>query len=256
MLKIQLVGLYTLVRKELTRILRIWPQTLVPPMITMSLYFLIFGNFIGSKIGTIQGVSYIKFIVPGLIMMAVITSAYANVASSVFGSKFQNNIEELLISPLSNSIILWGFLCGGICRSLIVGTLVTGVSLFFAPLQLHSLFIIIITMLLTSIFFSMAGFINALFANSFDDISIIPTFVLTPLTYLGGVFYSIKLLPDFWQTISLANPVLYIVNIFRYGFLGITDIPILLALITLVFFIFLMWGICLYLLKIGYGLKT
>ncbi len=253
---VQRVGFITLLRKEIIRICRIWPQTLLPPAITMSLYFLIFGNFIGKKIGTIQSVSYIEFIVPGLIMMAIITSAYANVSASLFSAKFQNNIEELIISPLSTLTILIGFLSGGIFRSMIVGLIVSMVSLFFAPLDINNLFIIMLTTMLTSLFFSLAGFFNALFAKSFDDISIIPTFVLTPLTYLGGVFYSITLLPPFWQKISLINPILYIVNCFRFGFIGITDIPIASSLSILCLFNILLFIINFRLLKRGYGIKS
>ena len=191
--------------KEITRFARIWVQTLVPPAITMTLYFVIFGNLIGSRIGSMHGVSYMAFIVPGLIMMSVITNSYANVASSFFSAKFQRNIEELLVAPVPNYVIILGFVAGGVARGLCVGAIVTAVSLFFVPLQVHDPLAVGVTLLLTAILFSLGGLINAVFAKSFDDVSIIPTFVLTPLTYLGGVFYSISLLPPFWQTVSLVE---------------------------------------------------
>lgn len=250
-----LVGLNTLVKKEIRRFMRIWTQTLLPPVITMSLYFLIFGAFIGSQIGDIDGVSYLAFILPGLAMMAVITNSFSNVASSFFGAKFQNSIEELLVSPMPNLQILLGYVIGGMARGLLVGVIVTIIGMFFTSIQLHNIPLIFIFILLTSLVFSLAGFTNGLFAKKFDDISIIPTFVLAPLTYLGGVFYSIKVLPEFWQTISLLNPVLYMVNGFRYGFLGVSDIPVHIGLIILTTFTVAFFLLDLYLLKKGYGLK-
>lgn len=202
MMSLYWVALKTIWRKEITRFMRIWIQTLIPPVITMSLYFIIFGNLIGNRIGEMGGVGYMQFIVPGLIMMSVITNSYANVSSSFFGAKFQKSIEELLVAPVPTHVIIAGFVGGGVARGVLVGILVTLVSLFFVPLQIHSWFMIIATLLMTSILFSLAGLLNALFAKSFDDISIIPTFVLTPLTYLGGVFYSLTLLPAFWQAVS------------------------------------------------------
>jgi len=255
MIKTQWVGMTTLVRKETIRIFRIWSQTLLPSVITSTLYFLIFGNFIGSRIGKIEGVSYIEFIVPGLIMMAVITTSYSNVVSSVFSTKFQRSIEELLVSPLSYSTIILGFVFGGMVRGLCVGILVTLVSMVFSPIQLLHLPIIVSSIFLSSILFGLGGFINALFARRFDDISIIPTFILTPLIYLGGVFYSIKLLPDFWQQLSYFNPVLYLINIFRYGFLGLTDISIAKAFIGMIVLIIVFWIVCIRLLKSGFGIR-
>src|SRR5690606_7152796 len=212
--------------KEVRRFTRIWPQTLLPPAITMTLYFLIFGNLIGSRIGEMDGYRYMEFIVPGLIMMAVITNSYSNVVSSFFSTKFQHSIEELLVSPIPNWAILAGYITGGVARGLAVGLIVTGMALVFTDLAIQHIGITVSMVVLTAILFSLGGFLNALFARSFDDISIVPTFILTPLTYLGGVFYSITLLPPIWQNLSLANPILYMVNAFRYGILGVSDIPV------------------------------
>ena len=225
------VALTTIWIKECTRFLRIWVQTLVPPAITMSLYFVIFGSLIGNRIGEMGGFTYMKFIVPGLIMMSVITNSYANVSSSFFSAKFQRNIEELLVSPVPTSVIILGYVGGGVARAILIGIIVTLVSLFFVDVQIHHLGIIAITLLLTSTLFATAGLINAVFAKTFDDISVVPTFVLTPLTYLGGVFYSLTLLPEFWQWVSKANPVVYMVNGFRYGFLGVSDVDITLFIL-------------------------
>lgn len=241
--------------KEVTRFLRIWPQTLLPPAITMTLYFVIFGNLIGRQINPIGNFSYIEYIVPGLIMMSVITNSYANVVSSFFSAKFQKHIEELLVAPVPNWVILVGYVGGGVARGLLVGLIVTLVSLFFVPLHLNNIGVIVLVVLLTSLVFALCGFINAIFARKFDDISIIPTFVLTPLTYLGGVFYSIKMLPEFWQNVSLANPILYMVNAFRYGFLGVTDINVWIGTIALLIFAVVLAGVCLMLLNKGTGLK-
>lgn len=255
MRQIQKIGFYTLVRKEIVRVFRIWPQTLLPSVMTTTLYFLVFGSFIGNRIGEFDGIPYIRFIVPGLIMMGMITNAYTNVVSSVFSAKFQNNIEELLVSPLSNSNILLGYVSGGVLRSLIVGILVTIVSLLFSPMQILYPGLVILTMILTSLFFALAGFINAVYARKFDDIAIVPTFILSPLTYLGGVFYSIEVLPEFWQRISLANPVLYLVNIFRFGFLGQSDVSILGSVLGLMIAVAVLWGIALRLLNRGVGIR-
>ncbi len=217
----------TIVRKEIKRYLRIWPQTLLPSAITMSLYFVIFGSLIGSRIGEMGGFSYMEFVVPGLIMMAIVTNSYSNVVSSFFGSKFNHSVEELLVSPTPNYVILLGYVVGGVTRGLFVAIVVTLVSLFFTRLHIHNFFIVIMIVLMTSTLFALAGFINAVFANSFDDISIIPTFVLTPLIYLGGVFYSMDLLPDFWAGVSKLNPLVYVVNAFRYGVLGVSDVNLL-----------------------------
>lgn len=216
----QWVALSTLVRKEIRRFTRIWVQTLLPPVITMSLYFVIFGKLIGSRVGTMDGISYMQFVVPGLIMMAVLTNSYSNVVSSFFSAKFQRSIEELLVSPTPNAIILLGFCAGGMARGLCVGALVTAVALFFTDIEVYSWPITISIIVLTSMLFSLAGLLNAVFANTFDDISIVPTFVLTPLTYLGGVFYSVSLLPDVWRYVSQLNPILHLVEAFRYGMLG------------------------------------
>ncbi|SET45702.1 ABC transporter permease [Thorsellia anophelis] len=242
--------------KEITRFMRIWVQTLVPPVITMTLYFIIFGNLIGSRVGEMHGFNYMQFIVPGLIMMSVITNAYSNVASSFYGTKFQRNIEELLVAPVPTHIIIAGYVGGGVARAIITGTLVTLISLFFVPLHIHSWWMIIITLLLTAIVFSLAGLLNAVFARTFDDISLIPTFVLTPLTYLGGVFYSITLLPDFWQWVSKINPIVYMVSGFRYGFLGINDVPFLLSVGILVIFVIVLYVINWRLIESGKGLRS
>ncbi|MCG2634960.1 MAG: ABC transporter permease [Gammaproteobacteria bacterium] len=250
------VAFHTLVHKEIMRIMRIWVQTLVPPAITMTLYFVIFGNLIGSRIGQMGGHSYMEYIVPGLIMLSVITNAYANVVTSFFGAKFGKHIEELLISPVPNWVILWGYVLGGMARSLAIGVIVTIISLFFTRLQVQHWGITISVLILTSILFSLAGFVNAVFAQKFDDISIVPTFVLTPLTYLGGIFYSVQLLPEFWQKVSMLNPILHMVNAFRYGILGVSDIPIATAYSIICIFIVLFYCICLRLLQRGVGLRT
>jgi ABC-2 type transport system permease protein len=226
----QWVAFCTIVRKEVTRFVRIWVQTLIPPVITMGLYFVIFGHLIGGRIGQMGSFDYMTFVVPGLVMMSVINNAYSNVVSSFFSAKFNRSIEELMVSPTPSYIILIGYVFGGMLRGLAVGAIVTLVSLFFASFQLEHVGITILVVILASLLFSLAGLINAIFANSFDDISIVPTFVLTPLTYFGGVFYSIDLLPDFWQTVSQFNPILYLVNAFRYGFLGVSDVNISVAL--------------------------
>ncbi len=249
------VAIRTLIRKETTRILRIWVQTIVPPAITMTLYFIIFGNLIGRRIGTMDGFDYMQYIAPGLIMMSVITNSYGNVVSSFFGAKFARHIEEMLVSPMSNSAIIVGHVAGGVIRGLLVGGLVTVVALFFTQLEVAHPFITISMVILTSIVFSLMGFINAIYAKKFDDISLIPTFVLTPLTYLGGVFYSISLLPEFWQSVSKANPILYMVNAFRYGILGASDISITLAYAIVLFFVTLLFATCLYLLNRGIGIR-
>ena len=222
------IAFYTILRREIRRFARIWPQTLLPPAITMSLYFAIFGHFIGGRIGKMGGFTYMQYIVPGLIMMSVITNSYSNVSSSFFSAKFQHSIQELLVSPTPNWVILVGYVLGGVARGLCVGVIVTILSLFFTHLALQHLLLTITVVLLTAIMFSLGGFVNAIYAKNFDDVSIVPTFVLTPLTYLGGVFYSIDLLPDFWQKLSLLNPVLYMVNAFRYGILDVSDMETLL----------------------------
>ena len=250
------VAFSTIVRREIRRFMRIWPQTLVPPVITIVLYFVIFGKLIGSRIGEMSALPYIQFVAPGLIMMSVITNSYSNVVSSFFGSKFQSNIEELLVSPTPNWIILVGYVVGGMARGLGVGLIVTLLSLYFADFTLHSLSVTLAIVLMTSLMFSLAGLINAIFANSFDDISIIPTFVLTPLIYLGGVFYSIDLLGEFWKSVSLFNPILYMVNAFRYGMVGITDIDIAWSFAMVSLFSLALFIVALLLLEKGSRLRS
>ena len=230
------MGFWTIVRKESRRVVRIWIQTIVPPAITMTLYFIIFGSLVGSRIGTMDGVPYMTFIAPGLIMMAVITNSFANVVSSFFSSKLMLHLEEMLVAPLAHTTIVLGFVVGGVVRGLLVAALVVVVALFFTDLDVAHPFITLTTILLTAVVFSVAGLFNAIFAKTFDDISIIPTFVLTPLTYFGGVFFSITLLPPFWQKVALANPILYMVNAFRYGMLGSSDIPIGVAYMIMIAF--------------------
>ncbi len=249
------VGMKTIVRKEIVRVLRIWVQTIVPPAITMTLYFIIFGNLIGSRIGAMDGFDYMQYIAPGLIMMAIITNSYGNVVSSFFGAKFGRHVEEMLVSPLSNATIILGHVAGGVIRGLLVGSLVTVIALGFTSLQVEHPFVTFSMVLLSSTVFALAGFINAMFARKFDDISIIPTFVLTPLTYLGGVFYSISLLPEFWQKVSLANPILYMVNAFRYGILGASDISIAHAYAIVLLFVALLFSACMFLMNRGVGIR-
>ncbi len=250
------IALNTLVRKEVRRFTRLWVQTLVPPVITISLYFVIFGNLIGRRIGEMSGYSYMDFIVPGLILMAVINNAYANVVSSFFSQKFQRNIEELLVSPVPNYIILFGFVVGGSTRGLMVGLIASVVAMFFSGFYMHNLFVTVFVVLLSSVVFALGGLINAIYANKFDDITIIPTFVLTPLIYLGGVFYSIDLLPDFWQAVSHINPIFYMVDAFRYGILGISDVNIYYALLILLAFVVVLFTYALFLLQRGTGLRS
>jgi len=250
------VAFQTIYTKEVLRFMRIWLQTIVPPGVTTALYFIIFGNLIGERIGEMDGYNYIEFIVPGLILMSVITSSYSNVVSSFYFSKFGHHIEELLVSPVPNWVILTGYICGGVTRGVVVGIVVTLVSLLFADISIHSYLLTLAVFVLTSVLFSLAGFINAVYANSFDDISIVPTFVLTPLTYLGGVFYSIQLLPEFWQKLSQANPVLYMVNAFRYGILGVSDIDLGVAFAIILLFIAVLALFSLSLLQRGVGIKS
>ena len=252
---LNLVALKTIVRKEFFRVVRIWVQTIVPPAITMTLYFIIFGNLIGRRIGTMDGYDYMQFIAPGLIMMSVITNSYGNVVSSFFGAKFGRHVEEMLVSPMSNATIIMGHVAGGVVRGLMVGSLVTIIALGFTKLTIAHPFITISIVVLASTVFALLGFMNAVFANKFDDISIIPTFVLTPLTYLGGVFYSISLLPEFWQKVSLGNPILYMVNAFRYGILGTSDISIVYAYMIVFFFVIALFSLNLFLLNRGVGIR-
>ncbi|MEP0354258.1 MAG: ABC transporter permease [Paraglaciecola sp.] len=253
---LSMVALRTIWIKECTRFLRIWIQTLLPPAITMSLYFVIFGNLIGSRIGDMGGFSYMEFIVPGLIMMSVITNAYANVSSSFYSAKYQRNVEELLVAPVSNWIIIAGYVGGGVARGMLVGVIVTLVSLIFVDIHVHSLTLILVTLFLTAVLFSTAGLINGIYANTFDDVSIVPTFVLTPLTYLGGVFYSLSLLPEFWQWVSKINPIVYMVNGFRYGFLGVSDMSQYISLGILVIFNIALLAFAYSLIKRGVGIRS
>lgn len=250
------IAFQTIVTKEILRFFRVWTQTMLPSAITMILYFVIFGRLMGARIGTLQGFTYVQYIAPGLIMMAVITNAYSNVTSSFFLAKFQRSIEELLVSPTPNYLILAGFVTGAVIRGLMVGLVVTFISIFFAKFTVHHIGLTALVVFLSALLFSLAGFINAIFAKKFDDIAIIPTFVLTPLTYLGGVFYSIHMLPPFWHYISLFNPILYMVDTFRYGFLGVSDVNIVFSLVIIVSLIFILLGYALYLLNKGTGIRT
>ena len=249
------IAFETIVIKEIRRFSRIWIQTLIPPAITIALYFVIFGNLVGRRVGEMGGFQYMEFIVPGLIMMSVIQNSYSNVVSSFFSQRFQRSIEELLVSPVPNYVILTGFVVGGMARGLAVGAIVTTLSLFFADIQIVHPFITVTVILLTSVVFSLAGFINAVYANSFDDISIVPTFVLTPLIYLGGVFYSTQMLPPFWQLVSALNPIFYMVNTFRYGFLGSADVDATWAFLILGAVAVSLYGGCIWLLRHGTGIR-
>jgi ABC-2 type transport system permease protein len=254
-LSAELVTLRTLVHKEISRVTHIWVQTIVPPIITMSLYFLIFGNLIGRRIGQMDGFDYMAYIAPGLIMMSVIQNAYGNVVSSFFGAKFQKHLEEMLVAPMPTWSIVLGHVAGGVFRGLMVGAVVTVIALFFTKIQIVNIWITLSMVILTAIVFALAGMINAIFARKFDDISIIPSFVLAPLTYLGGVFYSISLLPEFAQKLSLLNPILYMVNAFRYGMLGVSDIDITRAYVIVGIFIVVLFSICTVLINKGIGIR-
>ena len=251
-----LTALYTIARREVNRILRIWGQTLVPPAITMTLYFLIFGQLVGSRIGEMGGHRYMDFIVPGLVMMSVIQNAYANVVSSFFGSKFGRYVEELLVSPTPNWIILAGYVSGGVLRGCMVGGIVLIVSLLFTDLSIAHPLVMLLSVILAAVLFSLAGFVNAVYAKKFDDISIIPTFILTPLTYLGGVFYSVSLLPPFWEKVSQLNPILYMVNAFRYGLLGVSDVPLTTAFAVMIGATVALGAFSMHLLVKGKGLRA
>ena len=251
-----LTALYTIARREITRILRIWGQTLVPPAITMTLYFLIFGSLIGSRIGSMGGFDYMDFIVPGLVMMSIIQNAYGNISSSFFGAKFGRHIEELLVSPLPNWVILLGYVSGAVLRGVVVGVIVLLIAMCFTHVRVPHPLVMLSTVLLAATVFSLAGFVNAIYAKKFDDIAIVPTFILTPLTYLGGVFYSVSLLPEFWQKVSYLNPVLHMVNAFRYGLLGASDVPLWIAYAVMLGFTAALSLLALRLLEKGVGLRS
>ncbi|WP_066093200.1 ABC transporter permease [Xanthomonas massiliensis] len=250
------IAFVTIVRREVQRILRIWGQTLVPPAITMTLYFLIFGNLIGSRVGTMDGFSYMQFIVPGLVMMSVIQNSYGNISSSFFGAKFGRHVEELLVSPAPNAVILWGYVAGAVMRGLMVGVIVLVIAMFFTPVRMPHPLVTVTTVLLGATIFSLAGFVNAVYARKFDDVAIVPTFILTPLTYLGGVFYSVKLLPGWAQALTHANPIFYMVNAFRYGLLGQSDVPLWVAYALMIGFVVVLSLFAVWLLRRGIGLRS
>lgn len=249
-------ALYTIARREVMRILRIWGQTLVPPAITMTLYFLIFGGLIGSRVGTMDGIKYMDFIVPGLVMMSVIQNSYGNISSSFFGAKFGRHVEELLVSPMPSWVILGGYVAGAVLRGLMVGVIVLCIAMFFTHVRLPHPLVTFTTVLLGATIFSLAGFVNAVYAKKFDDIAIVPTFILTPLTYLGGVFYSVKLLPAWAEAATHLNPIFYMVNAFRYGLLGVSDVPLWLAYALMLGFVVVLGSAGLWLLKRGVGLRS
>ena len=252
-----LIAMNTVARREVIRILRIWTQTLIPPVITMALYFVIFGKLIDSRIGSIEGgFSYMQYIVPGLVMMSVINNSYMNISSSFYGAKFQHSVEEMLVAPMANWAILYGYVIGALARSLMVGVLVLVVALFFTSLHVAHPFIALVAVILGAVIFALAGFINAIFASKFDDIALVPTFIITPLTYLGGVFYSINMLGEPWRALSHANPILYMVNAFRYGILGISDVSVGGAFAVMLLFIVALTIAALRLLRRGVGLRS
>ncbi|MER2491456.1 ABC transporter permease [Catenovulum sediminis] len=250
------VALKSILYKECNRFLRIWVQTLVPPAITMTLYFVVFGSLIGSRVGEVNGFSYVEFMMPGLIMLAVINNAYSNVSSSFFSAKFQRNVEELLVAPVPTYVIVAGYVGGGVIRATIVGFIVSLVALFFVDIQIHNFGVILSTLLLTAVLFALGGLINAVYAKTFDDISIIPTFILSPLTYLGGVFFSVSMLPDFWQGVSQLNPIIYMVNAFRFGFLGASDVSLTLAFSVLIGFTLVLFFTAVTLINKGIGIRS
>ena len=250
------VAFRTIVRREVTRILRIWAQTLVPPAITMTLYFLIFGGLIGSRVGEMDGIRYMDFIVPGLVMMSVIQNSYGNISSSFFGAKFGRHVEELLVSPMPNAVILGGYVAGAVLRGLMVGVIVLAIAMLFTRVSIPHPLVTLTTVILGATIFSLAGFVNAVYAKKFDDIAIVPTFILTPLTYLGGVFYSVKLLPGWAETLTHLNPIFYMVNAFRYGLLGVSDVPLWVAYALMLGFVVALSALGLWLLKRGIGLRS
>ncbi len=252
-----LVALYTITRREIMRVVRIWSQTLIPPVITMTLYFVIFGKLVGSRIGTIEhGFTYIQYLAPGLVMMSIINNSYANISSSFFGAKFQRSVEEMLVSPMPNWVILLGYVAGSVARGLVVGALVLGVALFFTSLHVTHPLVMLASVILGATIFALAGFVNAIYAKKFDDIALVPTFVLTPLTYLGGVFYSVNMLKEPWQAISRANPILYMVNTFRFGVIGVSDVDVVTGFVVMIGFVTGLSVLALTLLKRGVGLRS
>ena len=250
------IALGTIARREVSRILRIWSQTLVPPAITMTLYFLIFGGLIGSRVGDMGGFSYMQFIVPGLVMMSVIQNSYGNISSSFFGAKFGRHVEELLVSPMPNWVILWGYVAGAVLRGLLVGVMVLGIAMLFTTVRIPHPLVTLSSVILGATIFSLAGFVNAVYAKKFDDVAIVPTFILTPLTYLGGVFYSVTLLPGWAQALTKANPIFYMVNAFRYGLLGVSDVPLWVAYALMLGFVAVLSALSLWLLRRGVGLRS
>ena len=256
MMQLYWVALKSIWTKEIHRFMRIWIQTLVPPVITMTLYFVIFGNLIGSRVGDMGGYTYMQFIVPGLVMMSVIQNSYGNISSSFFGAKFGRHVEELLVSPMPNWVILWGYVAGAVLRGVMVGALVLIIAMFFTPVRIPHPLVTLTTVLLGATIFSLAGFVNAVYAKKFDDVAIVPTFILTPLTYLGGVFYSVKLLPGWAEAATHANPIFYMVNAFRYGLLGSSDVPIWVAYALMLGFVAVLSALALWLLRRGVGLRS
>ena len=252
---IRWIGFSTILIREYGRIMRIWGQTLLPSAVTAVLYFVIFGSLIGKRVGQLGGYDYMQYIAPGLIMMSVITNSYGNVVASFFGAKFGKHIEELLVSPQPNWIIVSGYAAGGLMRGIMVGSVVTVVSLVFARLHVHHLGLIVLAVVLTSLIFSLGGFINAVFAKNFDQVNWIPTFVLTPLTYFGGVFYSISMLPPWAQALSHFNPILHMVNAFRYGFLGTSDVSVPQAFAIMVALAVGLFAVALTLMNKGVGIR-
>ena len=250
------IALGTIARREVSRILRIWSQTRVPPAITMTLYFLIFGGLIGSRVGDMGGFSYMQFIVPGLVMMSVIQNSYGNISSSFFGAKFGRHVEELLVSPMPNWVILWGYVAGAVLRGLLVGVMVLGIAMLFTTMRIPHPLVTLSSVILGATIFSLAGFVNAVYAKKFDDVAIVPTFILTPLTYLGGVFYSVTLLPGWAQAATHANPIFYMVNAFRYGLLGVSDVPLWVAYALMLGFVAVLSALSLWLLRRGVGLRS
>ncbi|MCB1568169.1 MAG: ABC transporter permease [Xanthomonadales bacterium] len=255
-LRAEMVALGTISRREIVRILRIWTQTLIPPAITMTLYFLIFGGLIGSRVGQMDGVGYMDFIVPGLVMMSVIQNSYGNISSSFFGAKFGRHVEELLVSPMPNWVILGGYVTGAVLRGLMVGVIVLLIAMAFTTVRIPHPLITVSAVLLGAVIFSLAGFVNAIFAKKFDDIAIVPTFILTPLTYLGGVFYSVKLLPAWAEAATYLNPIFHMVNAFRYGLLGVSDVSLWIAYALMLSFALALAIMALWLMKKGVGLRS